>query len=92
MTDHDFTRRPLASATPELGLVQVFTSNNGGHPPEFWAMRATRKIIGDADHMPGPIRDQANAFRAQIEATVPFYIREAIKSDRDTQAARLLKG
>ena len=31
---------------PELGLVEIATTNFGGHPPEFWAKQLTEKIVG----------------------------------------------
>ena len=31
---------------PALGLVEVTTTNYGGHPPEFWAKQLTNKIVG----------------------------------------------
>ena len=34
---------------PELGLVEIATTNFGGHPPEFWAKQLTEKIVGSED-------------------------------------------
>ena len=31
---------------PELGIIEVATTNHGGHPPEFWAKQLTQKIVG----------------------------------------------
>jgi hypothetical protein len=69
-----------------IGLVQVAIAPAGkGHPVEFWTERCMAKIMSVADTAPQPIRDQAYAFRSQIEGVIRFYINEAIKSDRATR-------
>jgi hypothetical protein len=62
-----------------IGNVQVVTSE-GGHQPEFWARRASERILQISDSAPQPIRDQAYAFRNQMEAVILHYMKEAIKS------------
>jgi hypothetical protein len=64
--------------------VEVETSSNGGHPPEFWARRASDKIVQVADTAPPEIRDQATAFKAAVEAVILDHIKRAIKCDRST--------
>jgi hypothetical protein len=34
---------------PELGMVEIATTQYGGHPPEFWAKQLTDKIVGVSD-------------------------------------------
>ena len=34
---------------PKLGVVEVATTNFGGHSPEFWAKQLTQKIVGYSD-------------------------------------------
>jgi len=71
--------------------VTVATTNDGGFSPEYWAGRATEKIVSVSDQAPQPIRDQAHAFRGLVENVVTHFMREAIKSDRTTLAALLRK-
>ena len=39
-------------AGPELGMIEVHTTNEGGHPVDFWAKRCIERITGEvaADH------------------------------------------
>ena len=64
--------------------VEVETSSNGGHPPEFWAKRAADRIIHAAETTHPAIRDQANDFKSAIEVLVLEHINRAIKCDRST--------
>lgn len=64
--------------------VDVSTTSNGGHSPEFWAKRAVERIIDVSDTAPAPIRDQALAFREKVERVVLLYMQRAIESDRTT--------
>jgi hypothetical protein len=72
-----------------VGNAMVVTSNNGGHPPEFWAHRATEHIVSVSETAEPAIREQALAFRSRVEAVILHYMREAIKSDRTTLEHRL---
>lgn len=65
-------------------MVDVATSENGGHPPEFWAQQAAKKIVQVADTAPPAIKDQAIAFKDQVEHVILDYIKRAIRCDRDT--------
>lgn len=60
--------------------VDVATSE-GAHPVEFWAGRATEKIVSVADTAPPAIREQAVAFKGRVEAVILHYIKEAIKDN-----------
>jgi hypothetical protein len=64
--------------------VEVSTTSNGGHPPEFWANRCTERLIAVADSAPPALRDQAKAFKDQMEQVVLFHMKHAIQSDRST--------
>ena len=70
----------------ELKLVEigVFTSENRGHPPEFWAERCTARICGISENADGHIRQQAEAFRLAIYSAILYHIKEAINSERCT--------
>lgn len=61
--------------------VDVATSEGGGHNPEFWAKRATSKIISVSETAPPFIKEQALTYRNQIEAMILYYIKEAIKDN-----------
>ena len=32
-------------AGPELGIIEVHTTNEGGHPVDFWAKRCVERIV-----------------------------------------------
>ena len=64
--------------------VDVATSDNGGHPPEFWAKRAAERIIQVSDTAHPAIRGQAIAFQNQVEQVILHYMKRAIQCDRST--------
>ena len=64
--------------------VSVHTTNHRGSTPEEVAQRCADKIISVSGEAPPVIRDQAFAYKAQLEKTLSYYMREAIKSDRTT--------
>lgn len=64
--------------------VDVATSDNGGHPPEFWARRAAERIVQVADTAHPAIRDQARAFQNQVEQVILDHMIRAIRCDRTT--------
>ena len=68
----------------EKVLVNVHTTSGRGFTPEEVAARCADKLISVSDQAPSAIRDQARAFKAQIEMVVALYMREAIASDRTT--------
>lgn len=65
-------------------LVDIHTTNGRGFTPEEVAARCADKLMYVSADAPPAIRDQALAFKAQIERTVAHYMREAIASDRTT--------
>lgn len=64
--------------------VDVVTSDNGGHPPEFWAEQAAKKIISVADTAPDVIKSQAITFQNHVEQVVLHYMKCVIACDRST--------
>lgn len=74
-----------------VGDVGVTTTNNKGHDPDFWAARATEKIVSVGTQSHPAIRDQAEAFQQSVFNVISFYMKEAIKSDRTTLAATFEK-
>ena len=75
--------------TESLGMsnnfsVTVETTNNRGFTPEETAKRCVDKIVGISDNSHPAIRDQAHAYRKEIETIIALYMKQAIKSDRTT--------
>lgn len=64
--------------------VDVETSSNGGHPPEFWAKRAADRIVSVSETAHPAIREQAVAFKGLVEQVVLDHIKRAISCDRTT--------
>jgi len=64
--------------------VGVETANNRGFTPEETALRCVNKIIGVSDNAPPAIRDQARAYRSEMEKIISVYMKQAIQSDRTT--------
>lgn len=64
--------------------VDVQTTSNRGHPPEFWAKLAADRIVQVSDTAHPAIREQAVAFRDNVEKAVLLYMKRAIQSDRTT--------
>lgn len=72
-----------------LGNIEVHTTNNKGHDPEFWAEQATNRICGISEDAPDHIRQQAEAFRNKIYGIILANINSAIRSNRVTMANKL---
>ena len=74
--------------TDSLGMgaftVDVATTTNGGHPPEFWTERAIKQIISIGDKTDPAISAQARVFRDQVEQVILFNMKQAISCDRTT--------
>ena len=64
--------------------VQIQTTDNRGQTPEEVAERCVNKIIGVSDNAHPAIREQAHAYRREMEKIIAIYMRQAIKSDRTT--------
>jgi hypothetical protein len=73
----------------EVGNVVVAVTNDGGHPPEFWAQTAADRIVSVGGNCHPVIAQQAEEFKGAVKATTLHYIQEAIKSDRTTLTAEL---
>ena len=67
-----------------VGSVGVQTTDNRGFTPEETALRCVDKIIGISDNAHPAIRDQAHAYRKEMEKIIAIYMVQAIKSDRTT--------
>ena len=71
-------------AGPELGIIEVHTTNEGGHPVDFWAKRCIERIIAVSEDAPEDVEKQINDFKDNIEKVIEQYMQNAIKSDRIT--------
>ena len=76
---------------PKTPIVDIQTTNNRGFTPEEVATRCVDKIVEVGDNAAPEIRDQARAFKAHLEKVITFYMKEAIKSDRTSLCAMLVK-
>jgi|TARA_R100000995_G_scaffold17837_2_gene7127 hypothetical protein len=74
-----------------LGSITVDTEQNRGHPPEYWAQRATERICGISEDAAPHIKQQAEAFRVAIYNTILYYIKQGINSERCTMKNVLIK-
>jgi len=77
---------------PELGLVEIATTNYGGHPPEFWAKQLTEKIVGVSDDNEEHVKAQARAYQDLIYQVCLIYIKNALKSYKATLIQDLSSG
>ena len=80
------------SGLPDLGIIEVATTNYGGHPPEFWAKQLTDKIVGYSDENEQHIKDQARAYKDLIYKVCLIYIKNAIKSYKASLIQELNQG
>ena len=81
--------------TPALGTsndfkVDVVTTQNRGQTPEEVAERCINKIVGISATADPVIRQQAQAYKTQIEQVIIHYMKQAIQSDRTTVYNALL--
>ena len=77
---------------PELGMVEIATTNFGGHPPEFWAKQLTDKIIGYSEDSAPHIKEQAKAYEDIIYKVCLIYLNNAIKSYKASLIQELIQG
>ena len=71
-------------AGPELGKIEVYTTENKGHPVEFWAERCIEKIIHVSEDADPKVKEQVNKYKDNIKKVIELYMQNAIKSDRIT--------
>jgi len=64
--------------------VGVQTTSNRGFTPEELAERCADKIVSVSQTAHPTIRQQAEAFKEQVEYTVLHYLRQAAASERTT--------
>jgi hypothetical protein len=64
--------------------VGVRTTSGRGFTPEELAQQCADRLVAVAETAPPVIRDQALAYKAQVEAVVKLYLTQAVHSDRTT--------
>ena len=67
-----------------LGNIEVHSTQNKGHDPEFWAAQATKKIVSISENAPEHIKQQAVAFQNQVYTVILHSIKNAINSKNVT--------
>lgn len=81
-----------SEAKNDVGFdVKVFTTQNRGHTPEELAERALEKLISVSETADPMVKAQAMVFKDKVRDLMVFYMREAIRSDRTTICAELVK-
>ena len=73
------------------GEVSVTTTQNGGLSVEYWAEKATDKIIYISNDASPLIKEQAQAFKNQIYTVVLGCMKNAIVSNNTTVVSQLLQ-
>ena len=71
-------------AGPELGMIEVHTTSEGGHPIEFWSDLCIKRIISVSEEAPEEIQEQIKSFQDNIQKVIEVYMQNAIKTDRIT--------
>jgi hypothetical protein len=71
------------------GNVSVAATQNRGHPPEFWVERAIERIIKVSNECHPLLRDQAQAFKENVQQVMLETMQRCIASDRSTVAGLL---
>ena len=78
-------------AGPELGIIEVHTTEEGGHPVDFWAKLCVEKIIQVSEEAPEKVQEQVQEYKDNITKVIEQYMQNAIKSDRITINNKLEK-
>lgn len=65
-------------------VVGVRTTDRRGFTPEELAEQCVQRLVSVSDTAPPAIRDQAHAFKKQVEQLVGHYMQQAVHSDRTT--------
>ena len=68
----------------DVPVVGVKTTSGRGFTPEELAEMCADKIVYVSDTAPPEIRDQARAFKVQVQKVVQLYLQQAVLSDRTT--------
>lgn len=72
-----------------VGKFDVHTTVNQGHSLDWHVDRLTSKLIAVSDNAPPVIRDQARAFKHDIERHIRLQLEAVMASQRTTMIAKL---
>jgi hypothetical protein len=72
------------NAGPELGIIEVHTTEEGGHPVEFWSNLCIERIVQVSQEAPKEVQNQVKEYKDNIQKVIEQYMQNAIKSDRIT--------
>ena len=72
-----------------VGTLGVETTHNRGHTPEEWAAMAANRIVSISNTAPEPLRQQAYAFKQQVEVLLADYMHKAVDSHMCTVGNKL---
>lgn len=74
-----------------IGNIEVHTTNEGGHPVDFWSKRCIERIVHITEDAPEQLKNQVLEYKDNIEKVIELYMQNAIKSDRITINNKLEK-
>ena len=82
----------MFEASGNIGSPIVVTSMNGGLSAGQIAMLCCNKIVQVSENAVPEVREQARAFRSQLETVVLAYVEQAQKEERDTCVQIAVRG
>ena len=80
-----------ANGTGDVGSVNIYTSQEGGHSAKDIADMALNKIMIVSKDAPPVIRDQAMAHRDKLKEILIYYMKSMAQSERTTIWALMKK-
>ena len=66
------------NAGPELGTIEVHTTEEGGHPVEFWSNLCIERIVQVSQEAPEEIQNQVKEYKDNIQKVIEQYMQNAI--------------
>ena len=82
----------MFTAEGNIGSPTVVTSTNGGLSAEQVTQLCCNKIIQVSKNAAPAVKEQAIAFRAQLEAVVHDYVLKAMREERETCVQIAVRG
>jgi len=82
----------MFAAEGNIGSPTVVTSTNGGLSAEQVTQLCCNKIIQVSKNAAPAVKEQAIAFRAQLEAVVHDYVLKAMREERETCVQIAVRG
>ena len=82
----------MFAAQSNIGSLTVVTSANGGLSVEQITELCCNKIVHVSENAAPAVREQAVAFRAQLEAVVHAYVLKAMQEERETCVQIAVRG